>query len=101
MKELSAKEVEEKIVRGEDIHIIDVREKEEVDEGKIPEAKHIPLGELEDRVVELDKYNEYIIVCRSGSRSLLGVNILIKNGFKAINMKGGMNDWNGELTFSL
>lgn len=44
MKEMTAKELEEKLLRKEAVNIIDVREVEEVAEGKIPEACNIPLG---------------------------------------------------------
>ena len=53
MKEMTAKELEEKLVRKEAVNIVDVREVEEVAEGKIPEACNIPLGLLEFRMHEL------------------------------------------------
>ena len=52
------------MLRKEAVNIVDVREVEEVAEGKIPEACNIPLGLLEFRMHELDKKKEYIIVCR-------------------------------------
>ncbi len=55
MKEMTAKELEEKLLRKETVNIVDVREVEEVAEGKIPEACNIPLGLLEFRMHELDK----------------------------------------------
>ena len=68
MKEMTVKELEEKLLRKETVNIVDVREVEEVAEGKIPEACNIPLGLLEFRMHELDKKKEYIIVCRSGGK---------------------------------
>ena len=68
MKEMTAKELEEKLLRKEAVNIVDVREVEEVAEGKIPEACNIPLRILEFRMHELNKKKEYIIVCRSGAR---------------------------------
>ena len=59
MKEMTAKELEEKLVRKEAVNIVDVREVEEVAEGKIPEACNIPLGLLEFRMHELDKERVY------------------------------------------
>ncbi len=55
MKEMTAKELEEKLLRKEAVNIVDVREVEEVAAGKIPEACNIPLGLLEFRMHELDK----------------------------------------------
>ena len=68
MKEMTAKELEEKLLRKEAVNIVDVREVEEVAEGKIPEACNIPLRILEFRMHELNKKKEYIIVCRSGAK---------------------------------
>ena len=68
MKEMTTKELEEKLLRKEAVNIVDVREVEEVAEGKIPEACNIPLGLLEFRMHELNKNQEYIIVCRSGGK---------------------------------
>ncbi|PEY30136.1 rhodanese [Bacillus cereus] len=96
MKEMTAKELENKLVNQEILNMIDVREVEEVEEGKIPGALHIPLGLLEFRMHELDKNKEYIMVCRSGGRSSRAAQFLESNGFRVINMTGGMLDWEGK-----
>ncbi|MDJ1477663.1 rhodanese-like domain-containing protein [Bacillus sp. LS15-K4] len=97
MKEITAKEVEERLLRNEELHVIDVREVEEVAEGKIPGVLPIRLGLLEFRMHELDKKKEYIIVCRSGGRSARAVQFLESYGFRAINMVGGMLAWEGKV----
>ena len=97
MKEITAREVEVRLLRNEEIHVIDVREVEEVREGKIPGVLHIRLGLLEFRMHELDKNNEYIIVCRSGGRSARAVQFLEGYGFQVINMVGGMLAWEGKV----
>ncbi|OXS62022.1 rhodanese-related sulfurtransferase [Bacillus sp. V-88] len=96
MKELTAKQVEELVNEGnQSLNIIDVREDEEVASGMIPAAKHIPLGSIESRMGELDKTKEYIMVCRSGGRSGQASQFLESQGFKVINMTGGMMSWEG------
>lgn len=95
MKTMTAKEVEQKMAAGEPLNIIDVREVDEVKEGKIPSAIHIPLGLVEFRMHELDKNQEYIMVCRSGNRSGLASRFLESQGFDVINMLGGMINWEG------
>ena len=45
---------------------------------------------------ELNKNQEYIIVCRSGGRSARAVQFLESYGFQAINMVGGMLAWEGK-----
>ncbi|MED0872854.1 rhodanese-like domain-containing protein [Bacillus mobilis] len=97
MKEMTVKEVEERLLRKEAVNIVDVREVEEVAEGKIPEACNIPLRLLEFRMHELNKNQEYIIVCRSGGRSARAVQFLESYGFQAVNMIGGMLAWEGKV----
>lgn len=74
--------------------VIDVRTQEEFQEGHIPNAKLLPLQEIEKRLEELDKDETYLIVCRSGNRSAEASEILTNNGFANIyNMTGGMGSW--------
>ncbi|WP_102345206.1 rhodanese-like domain-containing protein [Bacillus sp. Marseille-P3661] len=77
--------------------IIDVREHEEVALGKIPGARHIPLGELQVRLEELDKDQEHILVCHSGGRSGMATNYMTNLGYKVKNMVGGMLEWEDEI----
>lgn len=55
MKEISTKEVQQRLENGEKLSLIDVREVDEVQAGHIPGITHIPLGLLEFRTHELDK----------------------------------------------
>jgi rhodanese-related sulfurtransferase len=90
MKQVTAKEVENSLKNGKTLNLIDVREVEEVESGKIPGAIHIPLGLLEFRMHELDKSKEYTMVCRSGARSGRASQFLESYGYKVINMTGGI-----------
>ncbi|MGD6878149.1 rhodanese-like domain-containing protein [Bacillus infantis] len=95
MEKWSAKEVESKLEKGM-LNIVDVREVDEVKEGRIPDSVNIPLGLLEFRMHELDKNKEYVLVCRSGGRSGRACQLLESNGFKVVNMEGGMLAWEGQ-----
>ncbi|MFD2638498.1 rhodanese-like domain-containing protein [Piscibacillus salipiscarius] len=95
MKTIDSKTVQEKLDQGEDLNLIDVREVEEVQEGKIPGAVNIPLGLIEFRENELDKNQEYIMVCRSGGRSGQATQFLESKGYNVTNMEGGMLSWEG------
>ncbi|MFD1706718.1 rhodanese-like domain-containing protein [Siminovitchia sediminis] len=97
MKEISAKEAEQKLSQGKKLNIIDVREADEAAAGKIPGAIHIPLGLIEFRLNELDPSKEFIMVCRSGGRSGRAAQLLASKGFKVVNMVGGMLEWEGNL----
>lgn len=80
------------------VEVLDVRTQEEVEEGMIPRAIHIPLNELENRVDELNKDKEYITVCRSGKRSAQAADILTENNVQAQSLEGGMLGWDGSVT---
>jgi rhodanese-related sulfurtransferase len=76
--------------------ILDVRQPEEWNEAHIPGATLIPLGELENRLNEVPKDQEVVVVCRSGNRSATGRDILRQAGFEQVtSMAGGMNQWKG------
>ncbi len=94
---ITPKEVEKLLKEGKQLNIIDVRELEEVEEGMIPTAKHIPLGELPVQYKELDDKKDYILVCRSGSRGARACQFLMQHGFSVMNMDGGMLNWEAEV----
>jgi rhodanese-related sulfurtransferase len=74
--------------------VLDVREPSEWAEVHIPGATLIPLGELEQRVAEVPRERDVLVVCRSGNRSAQGRDIIRAAGFERVtSMAGGMNDW--------
>ena len=74
--------------------VLDVRELSEWEEGHIPDATLIPLGELESRMDEIPTDQEVVIVCRSGNRSAQARDILKNAGLTNVtSMAGGMNQW--------
>jgi rhodanese-related sulfurtransferase len=74
--------------------VLDVRELNEWEDGHIPDATLIPLGQLESRMEEVPEDQEVVIVCRSGNRSAQARDILKNAGFTNItSMAGGMNQW--------
>lgn len=99
MKQISAKEVQERLEKGEKLNIIDVREVAEVQMGHIPGMVNIPLGLIEFRLQDLDKNTPYIMVCRSSARSGQATAFLDAQGFDVTNMVGGMMAWEGEVEY--
>lgn len=73
--------------------VLDVREDFEVAEGTIPGALHIPMGELNERLGEIDATRPVIVVCRSGNRSARVADALNAAGYRADTMAGGMSAW--------
>ena len=73
--------------------VIDVREPDEWSAGHAPGAFFIPMGQVEARLDEVPREATAVIVCRSGARSNTVTQFLNLQGFKAVNMAGGMNAW--------
>lgn len=96
MSVITPEEVE-KLLETEEITLIDVRESDEVAFEKIPGVLHIPLGELNLRLGELNKETKYVIVCRSGNRSGIATHLMNLQGYRALNMVGGMLQWKGKV----
>ncbi|KWW21320.1 MULTISPECIES: rhodanese-like domain-containing protein [Peribacillus] len=95
MREILPNEVNDLVKGNKPVHVIDVREVDEVKGGKIPDAMNIPLALVECTMQDLDKSKEYILVCRSGGRSSRAAQLLEQHGYKVMNMVGGMNEWKG------
>jgi len=92
--DLTAVEVKERIDRGDNFKLIDVREPHEYQIAKIPTAKLIPLGELPKRLSELNPDEEFVMHCKSGMRSAKAVDLMKANGYKKVrNMTGGILAW--------
>ncbi len=91
--------LEKKLEASENILVLDVREEAEYVFNHIPNAISIPLGELEERIGELNKENEVYVVCRTGNRSDLAAQKLAEKGFtNVINVVPGMSQWTGKTT---
>ena len=73
--------------------LLDVRELDEWEAGHAPQAVHIPLGELVERVGEVPDADRLLVVCHSGGRSARATAWLVANGYAAVNVDGGMVDW--------
>lgn len=96
-KEISPQELSARLKKGESVKMLDVREPEEWAAGHIKGAKHIPLGQVLERLRELDADEELIVICRSGNRSGLACELLEEKGFNVVNMTGGLMAWEDEL----
>ena len=99
MKTMTTDELLNLLDANEDLNVIDVREDFEVENGMIPGAVHIPLGQIPDRTDELDTSKSYILVCKGGVRSANACEFLEAQGFDVTNLEGGMMAHDGELEF--
>ncbi len=74
--------------------ILDVRTVEEWDEYHVPGSTLIPIDQLSNRVAEVPKDKEVVVVCRSGNRSATGRDLLLKAGYPQVtSLAGGLKAW--------
>jgi len=99
MPEITATELKQRMDKGDDIQLIDVREADEVAIATIPGAVHIPLGQVMARASEIDPARETVIHCKMGGRSAKAIEALKRSGFAGnlINLKGGITAWSNEV----
>ena len=88
----TAAEVAEILAR-EDVQLIDVRQRDENDAGRIAGGRLIELADLPAQAATIDQDRPVIIYCRSGSRSAMAAGALRQAGYDAHNMTGGLLDW--------
>jgi adenylyltransferase/sulfurtransferase len=79
---------------GKPLRLIDVREPHELAISHLDGARNIPLGELAARLSELDSSQEFVLFCKTGSRSRRALELLVSAGFRKVkNLQGGINAW--------
>lgn len=76
-----------------DVQLVDVREEWETQIAALPGSLLIPLGELSERVGELDRTRPVVTYCHSGVRSAEAARFLTEQGFQATSLHGGINAW--------
>lgn len=90
-------ELAEKIQANDNSIVLDVREAAEYAFDHIPNALSIPLGDLQDRLNELNQEATIYVICRTGNRSDFAAQLLAENGFKNVfNVVPGMSEWTGK-----
>jgi adenylyltransferase/sulfurtransferase len=92
--DITPSELSDRLARGEELVLVDVRENHEWTTGHLPSAQHIPLGQLAQRLGEIPKDREIVMICRSGGRSAHAQAHLKQAGYaKVKNLVGGMMRW--------
>lgn len=99
MNEITAIELKQRLDNGDDIQIIDVREANEVAIGTIPNSIHIPLGQVINRMSEIDPARETVVHCKMGGRSARAIEALQRSGFTGnlTNLAGGITGWSNDV----
>lgn len=92
--EITARELKEKLDKGEEIFILDVREHFEYQICRLEGSTLIPLSEVSDNLHLLDKNRETVVYCHAGVRSALAVDWMRRAGFSSVkNLEGGIDAW--------
>ena len=92
--EITAEELKARLTSGTRVTLVDVREPWEWDLCHLAGARHIPMGEIPARYLELEPDDEVVVYCHVGQRSAMVVEHLRRLGFqKAVNLRGGIEAW--------
>ena len=95
MKEIKVDELLRRLEAGEDLVVLDVREPDEVARSAIFGSVDIPLGQVVDRMSELDPARPTAVICAAGVRSAKAIEALTTAGYagELVNVTGGMKAW--------
>ncbi len=78
--------------------LLDVREDWEREIAKVADSLHIPMGQIPERVAELDAAQPIAVLCHSGVRSARVAGFLADNGFGTVaNIAGGIDAWSTDI----
>ncbi len=94
LAEIEPAELKRRLARGEKLRVLDVREPEEVAIAPFPNALNVPMGEIPSRANELDRDEEWVVICHHGIRSAEVAAYLARRGFQHVaNLAGGIDRW--------
>jgi len=98
LPEIDVHQLKARMEKDKPFVLLDVREPFEIEIARLPGSTVIPLGELSDRIGELDPAAETIVHCKAGGRSAKALRLLLGAGFKdACHVQGGINAWSQEI----
>lgn len=92
-QEMKVAELKRRLDAHEPVVVLDVRDTWETALARLDNAVHIPMEELEHRTEELDPTAETVVYCHHGVRSASVAEFLRQQGFKAVNLQGGVDQW--------
>lgn len=101
--EITATELSDWFTNGTEFQLIDVREPYEYEIAQIPTAQLIPLGQIVNRICEIEKGKTTVVQCKGGVRSAKAIQYLKDAGFEGrlINLKGGIGAWSNDVDSSV
>lgn len=99
INDMTPREFVDRRAGGREMTLLDVREVWETTLAPVPtDVLHIPMGQVADRLTELDPKLPTVVICRSGGRSLEVARFLAGHGFASVyNLTGGILAWSRDL----
>ncbi|HSG82164.1 MAG TPA: molybdopterin-synthase adenylyltransferase MoeB [Gemmatimonadota bacterium] len=95
---ITATQLKARLDAGDPIRILDVREPHELNIARLENVELIPLRQLPEQLQRLDREEEIVVICRSGSRSAFATRFLLDAGFASVyNLTGGLLAWSDEV----
>src|SRR5215469_3134619 len=91
--EVSVNELDSRLRAADPPVVLDVREPWERDIARLTGTLDIPMGEISARLAELPKDRDIVVMCRSGGRSSKVADYLLRMGYRAANLTGGILAW--------
>jgi rhodanese-related sulfurtransferase len=91
--DIAPQDLKARLDRKDPVVLLDVREDWETALCRLDNATHIPIEEIEFRTAELDPADEIVVYCHHGVRSAAVAGFLRQQGFKAVNLEGGLDQW--------
>jgi rhodanese-related sulfurtransferase len=91
---ITPEDLREKMEKGEDFLLLDVRTPTEHAAEAIEGSYLLPVQELGFRINELPRNKEIVVYCRVGNRSAFTASHLVRLGYKVKNLEGGIMNWN-------
>ncbi|MDC9728694.1 MAG: rhodanese-like domain-containing protein [Methyloprofundus sp.] len=94
VQEISAIYLQQQLLdNAEKYFLLDVREPFEYDIAKLATSQLIPMNQIADRLTELPKGKEIVVICHHGMRSAQVAYFLDQQGFTCLNLTGGIDAW--------
>ncbi|PSQ28265.1 rhodanese-like domain-containing protein [Halobacteriales archaeon SW_10_68_16] len=100
--EMDPEELEERLTRGADVQVIDIRGPDSFAEGHIPGATNVPLGRFAREIEDQEFGDEVVVACPLGESSLQAARLLesyegVDEETRVANLAGGYEAWDGDL----
>jgi molybdopterin/thiamine biosynthesis adenylyltransferase/rhodanese-related sulfurtransferase len=98
ISEITPRDLSERMRRGDDFQLVDVREEWEWEIARLPGAQLIPLSVFSEGAAKLDRDREVVVYCKVGARSRFAAEELAEVGFTRLtNLTGGISRWSAEV----